>query len=397
MSTGDSEVAGGSPAGGSAAPIVIVGAGLAGFSVARELRKLDKQVPIRMVTLDAGHFYSKPNLSNALAWKKTAEQLIASPRASVAAQLGIEILDHVCATRLLPNEHALVIGGERIEYAKLVLAVGAQPIRLPIAGSGAADILSVNHLDDYAVFRARLEGKRRIAILGAGLIGCEFANDLAGAGFAVDVFDVAPQALGRLLPPGAAAFLGAGLASAGVRFHFATGVDRVEKEGAGYVLMDASERSFETDLVLSAVGLRPETALARDAGLKVNRGIVVDAELRASDADVFAVGDCAEVQGLVLPFVLPIMQQARALAKTLAGAPTPVAYPAMPVVVKTPACPTVVCPPPVGAVGTWREESTATGVRGIFEDAAGKSLGFALVGSASAEKQALAVKMPSWL
>lgn len=381
----------------SAAPVVIVGAGLAGFSVARELRKLDKQVPIRMVTLDGGAFYSKPNLSNALAWKKAPAQLVAAARDSIATQLGIEILHHVRATGLLPDQHVLLAGEARIDYARLVLAVGAQPIRLPIEGSGAADILSVNHLDDYAVFRERLDGKRRVAILGAGLIGCEFANDLAGAGFAVDVFDLAPQALGRLLPPGAAAFFGARLAAAGVRFHFASSIGRVDTQGAGYVLTDLAGRSFEADLVLSAIGLRPETTLAHAAALQLNRGIVVDANLRTSDADIYAVGDCAEVQGLVLPFVLPIMQQARALAKTLAGTPTPVSYPAMPVVVKTPACPTVVCPPPAGVEGAWCEAATATGVRGTFEDAAGKALGFALVGAAISEKQALALQMPNWL
>jgi rubredoxin-NAD+ reductase len=380
----------------SSAPVVIVGAGLAGFGVARELRKLDKQVPITLVTADAGHFYSKPNLSNALGWKKAPAQLVASPREAIATQLGIAILDHAPVTAVLPDEHALLAGDARIGYGKLVLAVGAQPIRLPIEGSGAGEILSVNHLDDYAIFRQKLDGKRRVAVLGAGLIGCEFANDLAGAGFAVDVFDVAPQALGRLLPPKASAHFGAGLADAGVRFHFATNIGRVEKEGAGYVLLDLKGRAFEADLVLSAVGLRPETRLARAAGLQLERGIVVDGMLRTSNADIFAVGDCAEVSGLVLPFVLPIMQQARALAKTLAGEPTPVAYPAMPVVVKTPACPAVVCPPPMGATGEWREEATETGVRGMFESQDGKPLGFALVGSATAEKQALAARMPSW-
>lgn len=379
------------------APVVIVGAGLAGFGVARELRKLDKQVPIRMVTADGGAFYSKPNLSNALAWKKTPEQLIATPREKVAAQLGIEILDHVRATHVLPDRQVLATGDGIVEYGKLVLAVGAQPIRLPIEGSGAAEILSVNHLDDYAVFRARLDGRRRVAILGGGLIGCEFANDLAGAGYQVDVFDVAPQPLGRLLPPKASAHFGAGLAAAGVRFHFTSSVVRVEKEGAGYVLVDARGNAFEAGLVLSAVGLRPETALARAAGLKTGRGVMVDGKLRTSDADIHAVGDCAEVGGLVLPFVLPIMQQARALAKTLAGEPTLVSYPAMPVVVKTPACPAVVCPPPMGAAGEWREEASGTGVRGVFEAADGKPLGFALVGAATAEKQALAAQMPNWL
>ena len=377
--------------------VVILCAGLAGFAVARELRKLDKQVPIRIVTADAGDFYSKPNLSNALGWGKTPAQLVATQRAAIAAQLGIEIADHIRAGGLLTADQALATNDGSIGYGKLVLAIGAQPIRLPLEGSGAADVLSVNHLDDYAVFRQRLEGRRRVAILGAGLIGCEFANDLAGAGYEVDVFDLAPQPLGRLLPAAAGAFFRRGLEAVGVRFHFEASIGRVDKAEGGYILLDLKGRSFAADLVLSAIGLRPETALARKAGLEANRGIVVDRMLATSDAAVFAVGDCAEVQGQVLPFVMPIMQQARALARTLAGTPTPVSYPAMPVVVKTPACPAVVCPPPPAVAGAWREESTADGVRALYEDAAGKPAGFALVGAAAAEKQALAPKMPAWL
>ena len=378
-------------------PIVILGAGLAAFSVARELRKLDKQVAIRIVTADAGDFYSKPNLSNALALGKTLAQLVVTPRTAIAAQLGIDIAVGVHATALLPAEHALETSAGRIEYSKLVLAIGAQTIRLPIEGNGAADILFVNHLADYGVLRQRLEGRRRVALLGAGLIGCEFANDLAGAGYAVDVFDLAPQPLGRLLPPAAAAFFRQRLEAAGVSFHFETSIGRIDRHDDAYVLLDLNGREYQADLVFSAVGLRPETAMARAAGLATNRGIVVDASLATTDADIYAVGDCAEVQGLVLPFVMPIMQQARALAQTLAGRPTPVGYPAMPVVVKTPACPAVVCPPPTGLEGAWQEDATATGVRAMFVDATATAAGFALVGEATAEKQALAPQMPGWL
>ncbi|MDO8931023.1 MAG: FAD-dependent oxidoreductase [Rhodocyclaceae bacterium] len=377
--------------------VVIVGSGLAGASVARELRKIDSAVSIVIVASDDGDFYSKPNLSNALAAGKAPAQLVATPRAVFAEQQRIEIRAHTRVDAILPGEHALQTSAGRIAYSRLVLAVGAQPIRLPIEGNGAGDVLAVNNMADYTVFRQRLAGKRRVAILGAGLIGCEFANDLAGAAYAVDVFDLAPQPLGRLLPAAAADHFRRQLEAAGVRFHFGTSIGRVDRTDDGLILLDLKGNEFAADLVLSAVGLRPETALARAAGLATNRGITVDSRLATSDADIFAVGDCAEVQGLVLPFVLPIMQQARALAKTLAGTPTAVAYPAMPVVVKTPACPTVVCPPPAGNAGAWREDASAAGVRAVFEDATGAAIGFALLGDAMKEKQALAAHMPPWL
>jgi rubredoxin---NAD+ reductase len=380
-----------------AAPVVILGSGLAGVSVARELRKLDAAVAITLVTADDGTFYSKPMLSNALAAGKTPAQLAMTPAPTLAAQLGADLRTHTRVTAIATECNAVVTEAGEIAYAKLVVALGAQPIRLPLEGDGAPDVLSVNSLDDYAVFRKRLTGRKRIAILGAGLIGCEFANDLAAGGCAVDVFDIAPQALGRLLPAQSAALFRRRLEAIGVRFHFGSSIVRVDRQDEAFVLWEAKGDSFDADLVLSAIGLKPETALARAAGLQVNRGIVVDRGLAATAPDVFAVGDCAEVTGLNLPFVLPIMQQARALAKTLAGRPTAVEYPAMPVVVKTPACPAVVCPAPAGALGQWREVGGAEGARATFENEYGDSIGFALIGAATAEKQALAMRMPAWL
>ena len=103
------------------------------------------------------------------------------------------------------------------------------------------------------------------------------------------------------------------------------------------------------------------------------------------------------IAGLNLPFVLPIMRQAKALAATLSGNPTVLAYPAMPVVVKTPACPAVVCPPPPGALGTWQEEVSASGVRAVFADEQGLTLGFALLGAATGEKASLGAAVPMLL
>jgi rubredoxin-NAD+ reductase len=152
--------------------------------------------------------------------------------------------------------------------------------------------------------------------------------------------------------------------------------------------------SVDTDLVISAVGLRPRVQLAKDAGIVVNRGVVTDRELRTSAAHVFAFGDCAEVNGYVLPYVLPLMGAARALAKTLAGTPSAVSYGVMPVTVKTPACPVVVCPAPLGSQGAWQVEANGQNVKAVFTGQDGTPLGFALTGDAVSEKNALAKQMP---
>jgi len=375
-------------------PIVIIGSGLAGYNVARELRKLDTETPLAILTADSGQFYSKPMLSNALASNKLPEAIPLNSAEQMAAQLNATIRTHARVTAIETDNRQICIDGKVVAYSKLVLALGAEQIRLPLAGDAADTVLSVNNLDDYARFRAAIDGKKNVAVIGAGLIGCEFANDLSATGYKVDVIDIANQPLARLLPPAGGAMLKAKLAALGVIWHFGTGVQAVDKSGDRLQVTLANGGTIATDAVLSAIGLKPKLELARAAGLKVNRGIVVDRHLGTSAKDVFAIGDCAEVAGLVLPFVMPIMHAARALAATLAGNSAAVFYPAMPVLVKTPACPTIVAPPANGAAGQWQTEQTADSVKSLFVDASGKLLGFALNGTATAERARLAQQLP---
>jgi rubredoxin-NAD+ reductase len=184
------------------------------------------------------------------------------------------------------------------------------------------------------------------------------------------------------------------LAAAGVRWHLGKRAAALNKRGAALLLCFDDGTEIETDSVLSAVGLAPRTSLARIAGLAVNRGIVVDRFLRSSDPDIYALGDCAEVDRQVLPFVMPIMHASRALACTLTGKDKAVAYPAMPVVVKTPALPTVVCAPAPGASGSWQIETLEGGAAARYVDGAGRLLGFALTGAACAMKNRLLTEMP---
>jgi rubredoxin-NAD+ reductase len=371
--------------------VVIVGSGLGGFTVAREFRKLDKDTPLVVLSRDHAGFYSKPMLSNALAGNKTAATLVMKPAEKMAAEMNAGVRSNVHVKHIDTAARTLVLeGGETIAYRDLVLALGADPIRLALNGDAADAVLSVNDLDDYARFADRLVGVKTVAILGGGLIGCEFANDLSHRGIASTVIDLTDRPLSRLLPEAAGARLRERLEAAGVSFRFNVAVNAVNHTGAGVSLALNDGSEVHADLVLSAIGLQPRTTLARAAGLAVSRGIVTDRCLATSATHVFAVGDCAEVEGHSLPYVMPLMQQARALAATLAGSPTPVLYPAMPVVVKTPACPTVVCPPPMNAAGEWQVSTTDDGCDARFIAADGQLLGFALLGAAIAQKQSLA-------
>ena len=382
----------------SSPPLVILGSGLAGYTLAREFRKLDKETPLVVVSRDDAGFYSKPMLSNALAGKKTAATLLMKDAAKMAAELGATVHPRTLLRRIdTAGRQVELADGTLIGYRDLVLALGADPIHLPLQGDAADEVLSVNDLDDYARFSSRLEAAQSVVIVGAGLIGCEFANDLLARGIVPTVVDLAERPLPRLLPEVAGHRLRARLEAAGARFCLGTSVQEILRHEAGLRVVLGDGRTLEADAVLSAVGLRPRTELAAQAGLTVNRGVVTNRLLATSAAHVHALGDCAEVDGHTLPYVMPIMQQARALAATLAGVPTPVLYPAMPVLVKTPACPTVVCPPPLDASGAWKVELTEDACDARFLSGDGQLLGFALLGTATSQRQALVAQVPGLL
>ncbi len=379
-------------------PIVIIGSGMAGYAAAREFRKLNTEQELVMICADDAANYAKPTLSNAFAVKKSPEQIALGDAEKMAAQLNIKILNHTWVKAIDAQQHTLTLqladgSANEQPYAKLVLAVGANPVRLAISGDGSDDIYAVNSLNDYKAFRRHLDAcaEKRVVILGAGLIGCEFANDLQNTGHSVTVIDLAPQPLGRLLPPHAADVFKSNLEHTGIHFVLGTTVEKVTKNTAGhYSVILANGQSLDADTVLSAVGLQPNISLAKEAGILTSRGILTNAGLETNLADIYAAGDCAEVNGTLLPYVMPIMQQARALAKTLNGEKTAVHYPAMPVAVKTPAAPLTVLPAPANVDVNWETEETEDGMLAKATDSSGTLRGFVLLG-ATAGKQRLSL------
>ncbi|MGL6162090.1 FAD-dependent oxidoreductase [Microbulbifer sp.] len=377
-------------------PLVIIGTGLAGYHLAKELRKLDSHTPLVMITGDDGTSYSKPLLSASLAHGKTPQQLAAASAEEMARELNAEILVHTRVTGIDAESRIITLVPEgdshsaELRYGKLVLATGAgcRPLP-PIDGDGRAHLFRINSLADYHRFRTALVGRRRVLLLGAGLIGCEFANDLTQAGYEVEMVDPLDWPLATLLPEAAGRDLQRTLEAAGVRFHGNTRVADLSRDGGGLRARLDNGETLHADLALAALGLQANTGLAEAAGLAVDRGILVDRHLQTSNPDIYALGDCAEVDGHLLYFVAPLASCARALAATLSGRRSKVHYGAIPVAVKTTLRPTVVCPPRRGAEGDWQIDAGEDGVRAEFRDAGNRLLGFALTGSAIAARDAL--------
>ena len=378
-------------------PIVIVGTGLAGYGTAREFRKHDKETPLILVTADDGTSYSKPMLSNAMARGKTPDELAQADAETMAQQLDARILTGRRVESIDSASLTLTLDdGEKISAAKIVLAIGADQIDPGLEGDAAGEAFAVNDLDAYRRVRAALADAKEVVLIGGGLIGCEFANDWVKAGYAVTVLEPLDYPLGRMLPPLAGQALSRALAGAGVQLQIGHAARAIEHRNGGLAVVDDAGTDYRADVVVRAIGLRPRTALAEAAGLQTARGITTDRTLETSAPGIFALGDCAEVDGIHLPFIMPIQQCARALGATLAGTRTEVEYPVMPVIAKTPSCPVQLYGPPAKAPGEWQEEQLEGGTRSLFRDSAGNLRGFALTGAAVQEKGEWAKQVPGW-
>jgi rubredoxin-NAD+ reductase len=376
-------------------PIIIIGTGLAGYQLAKEFRKLNTDAPLMLITADQGHFYSKPQLSTAQTMGKTAESMANFTAEAMASQLNAIIKINTAVTKIDPKNKVIFVNEEQYPYEKLVFACGADVIKAPLEGDAVKDVFSINHIYHYAMFEEQIKNKKNITILGAGLIGCEFANDLSNAGFDVHVIAPAKTPLDLLLPEKIGKILQHALEQNNVKFHLgcvATHVNKIENK---FRLQLNNGETLETEFVLSAIGLRPRVDLASDANIKIERGIVVNRFLETSEKEIYALGDCAEVEGHVLPYIAPLLNCSRALAKTLAGEHTAVDYPAMPVVVKTPAHPIIVCPPPKNILGEWRIETLENNsTRALFFDSQNKLYGFILTNDAVKERMNWVKQLP---
>lgn len=359
--------------------VVVVGSGLAGYGVLRELRKLAPDAKLTLVTLEDGHFYSKPALSTALAKGKVAETLVTTPAAKMVAQLKLDLRPGREAEAIDCAGKVLLTTGGPIFYDKLILALGADPVRPQVAGNAADRALAVNNLEQYRAFRESLPDAARVLIMGGGLVGTEFANDLVATGYKPIVVDLLGHPLAQLVPPGIGDMVRSALSDQGVRWHLGRKVVSIDRAGRGFRAELDDRTTIEADALLSAVGLRPHVRLAGEAGLEIGRGIKVDQTGRTSDPDIYAIGDCAEYPQGLAAYVTPIMAAARAIAPSALGTPTEIRFPPLSVQVKTTAYPIVLLPAPVGVDGIWdKAADDERGLKYLYHDTDGAVRGYVL-------------------
>ena len=267
--------------------IFIIGAGECGTRAAFALREAGYSGSITLIGAEPHLPYERPPLSKPMSGA-VQMKLICAKEALEAA--GIDYLQGVSASKLDADAGTLTLSDGRVSrFEKLLFATGARPRRLACPGAELAHDFRT-HADAEAIF-ANVAPGRSVAIIGGGLIGMELASVLRGKEVAVSVIEAAPKPLGRAVPPRFAEKLHARHAAEGVRFYLGRGVVAISDDGVA--LTDGS--MVPADLIVSAIGVLPETALAEAAGLATKNGILTDACLRTSAPNVFAAGDCAAV------------------------------------------------------------------------------------------------------
>lgn len=356
--------------------IVIIGSGFAARQLVKHIRKLDGQVPLTLIAADGMDEYNKPDLSHVISRGLSADALTLQTAGEFAEQYQLQLFPQTWITDIDSAARTVRSADRSWQYDRLVLATGARTAVPPVPGHEL--MLTLNSQQEYRAARQQLRDARRVLIVGGGLIGCELAMDFRLAGKTVSVVDNNASLMASLMPPEVSSRLQQKLVQRSVQLALCSQLARLEPCGSGVRATLADGREIIADAALAATGLRPETALARRAGLTVNRGIQVNSRLQTSDPHIFALGDCAEINGALLPFLQPILLSAMCLAKNLLNQTAALALPPMLVKVKTPELPLQLA----GDAGrpdlSWHIVSNAGGMVAKGVDDAGKLCAFAV-------------------
>jgi 3-phenylpropionate/trans-cinnamate dioxygenase ferredoxin reductase subunit len=301
---------------------VIAGAGLAGAKAAQTLREEGFDGPVVLIGDEAERPYERPPLSKDYLLGKAERETIYVHPPSWYADNGVELRRGVPVTGIDPGAHEVGLAdGSRIGYARLLLATGSSPRRLPVPGADADGVLYLRRVADSDQIKAAFQAASRIVVIGAGWIGLETAAAARAAGVEVTILEAAGLPLLRVLGPEVAQIFAGLHREHGVDLRFGVHVSEITGSGGradGVRLADGSH--VAADAVVAGVGITPNSQLAEAAGLATGNGVVVDAGLRSSDPDIYAAGDVASAYHPALGKHIRVEHWANALNQPQAAA-----------------------------------------------------------------------------
>lgn len=307
--------------------IVVIGAGMAGGRIVEEILKRDgSKFEISIIGAEACATYDRIQLSPVLAGEKTFEQIVTHSQEwydsnGVKTHFGywVQSIDRAAKQVVLHD-------GQTIAYDKLILTLGSDPIRLPLPGADLSGVVAFRDLHDVDAMQKAAEKGGEAVVIGGGLLGLEAAYGLAKRGMKATVIHLVDVLMERQLDEAAGRLLEKALLERGVYSILNAQSEAIvgETHVEGLKLKDG--RIIPASLLVMAVGIRPHVEPAKSAGLTVERGIVVDDQMRTSDPSIFAVGECVQHRGVCYGLVAPIWDMCRTLADVLTEANVEAAY-----------------------------------------------------------------------
>jgi nitrite reductase (NADH) large subunit len=296
---------------------VVVGNGVAGVTAAQSLVRADPAAEVHIFGEEPYPYYQRPRLWEFLA-NEVEQQTLYFRSPDWYAAKGIQVHLGARVTALHPAEHRLTLAdGGNIYYDRLLLASGAQPFVPPFAGTDKEGVFTLRTLDDARAMKAYAADIGSVVAIGCGLLGLETARALLSLGLDVRMLESEPRLLPRQLDGEGAQVLQARLEAIGLHFLTNAQTETIlgDERVTGVRLRDG--RVVEGEMVLISTGIRSRVELAREAGLEVNRGLIVDERLRTSAADVYAAGDVAEFEGTVYGIIPAAIEQTQVAAANM--------------------------------------------------------------------------------
>lgn len=298
---------------------VILGNGAAGLSAAKAIRERDKTGSVIMISNEAYPTYNRPMLTKSMVAELDAKEILVEPEAWYQEN-NIHLLLEKEVTGIHTDKKEITLSdGTALKYTKLIYALGSECFVPPIPGTDKPEVVAIRRMSDIEKIEAMLDRVQNVVVIGGGVLGLEAAWELKKARKQVVVLEAAPQIMGRQLDEGASQMLTDISRSNGIDIHAGVQIASIEGESSVTGVKLADGREFPAELVIVSAGVRANVGAAKNAGLDINRGIVVNADMSTSDENIFACGDCAEYEEINYAIWPQALEQGKVAGANAAG------------------------------------------------------------------------------
>lgn len=298
---------------------VILGNGAAGLSAAKAIRERDKTGSVIMISNEAYPTYNRPMLTKSMVAELDAKEILVEPEAWYQEN-NIHLLLEKEVTGIHTDKKEITLSdGTALKYTKLIYALGSECFVPPIPGTDKPEVVAIRRMSDIEKIEAMLYRVQNVVVIGGGVLGLEAAWEMKKSRKQVVVLEAAPQIMGRQLDEGASQMLTDISRSNGIDIHAGVQIASIEGESSVTGVKLADGREFPAELVIVSAGVRANVGAAKNAGLDINRGIVVNADMSTSDENIFACGDCAEYEGINYAIWPQALEQGKVAGANAAG------------------------------------------------------------------------------